>query len=133
MTYPYFQQNYPQNYQQTYLQNYPQTQMTSNDINWCQGESGAKSFPVSPGHTVPIFDSEDSCLYIKTVDVMGRPLPLKIFDYKERGTEVIEEKNYVEKTELEDAMISLNEKIDDVLMLLSKPEKKETKEKKDAK
>lgn len=122
MTYPYYQQNYAQNYQQ----NYP-----NNDINWCQGENGAKSYPVPPGHTVPIFDSEDSCLYIKTVDVMGRPLPLKILDYKERGTE--EQKNYVERTDLDNAMISLNEKLDDVLLLLSKPEKKEVKEKKDAK
>lgn len=127
-SYPY-QPSY-QSYQPGY-QSYQQPQTQQNGgIIWCQGESGAKSFPVGPGNTTPIFDSEASCFYIKSVDVMGRPLPLKVFDYKERGTEVIEEKNYVEQADLDEAMKSLNEKLDDVLALLNKPEKKE---KKDAK
>lgn len=100
---------------------YPQ-----NDMNWCQGEVGAKSFPVAPGHTVPIFDSEDPCLYIKSVDIMGRPLPLKILDYIERdNTPKIEAKNYVEKDTFDEAMTSLNEKFDDLMELITKPEKKE--------
>ena len=100
-------------------------------MNWCQGEVGAKSFPVAPGNTVPIFDSEASCVYIKSVDIMGRPLPLKILDYSERTNEVKEEK----PSALDEAMAGLNEKLDSVLLLLEKPEKKEEKKeaKKDAK
>ena len=100
-------------------------------MNWCQGESGAKAYPVAPGNTVPIFDTEEKCVYIKSVDVMGRPLPLKILDYTERTDEPKEEKPNV----LNEAMSALNEKLDAVLELLSKPEKKEEKkdEKKEAK
>ena len=95
-------------------------------MNWCQGESGAKAYPVAPGNTVPIFDTEEKCAYIKSVDVMGRPLPLKILDYTERTNEPKEEK----PNPLDEAMTSLNEKLDEVLALLVKPEKVEKKEEK---
>ena len=117
--YPYYQQNqnlYPSN---------------ANSMNWCQGENGAKSFPVAPGNTVPIFDSEESCLYIKTVDVMGRPLPLKVLDYKERTNEPQPE--YVGKNEMAEAVSGLNEKLDVMLELLSKKPEPKKKEDKDAK
>ena len=98
-------------------------------MNWCQGESSARAYPVAPGNTVPIFDSEEKCVYIKSVDVMGRPLPLKILDYIERTNEIKEEK----KSELEEAMMSLNEKLDSVLTLLSKPKEEKKEEKKETK
>lgn len=62
----------------------PQAQATSNDINWVQGEADAKSRPVAAGHSVILMDTEDSVMYIKTVDQSGMPQPLRIFDYKER-------------------------------------------------
>ena len=104
-------------------------------MNWCQGEAGAKSFPVSPGNTVAIFDSEENTFYVKSVDVMGRPLPLKICDYVERdNAPKLEEKKYVEKDTLDETISSFNEKLDEVIELLMKtPEKKVDKEKKDAK
>lgn len=98
-------------------------------MNWCQGEIGAKAYPVAPGNTVPIFDTEEKCVYIKSVDVMGRPLPLKILDYTERTNEPKEEKPDV----LDEAMTALNEKLDTVLELLAKPEKVEKAEKKEEK
>lgn len=122
---------------------YSQNPNYTNGINWCQGDAGAKSFPVQPGTTVAIFDSEESCVYIKTVDIMGRPLPLKILDYVERSNEpkVIEDKNYVEKETFEEAIEridetvdrfdetvdDLNDKIDKILKTLAKEEKKNAK------
>ena len=53
-------------------------------IVWVQGEAGAKAYPVSPGYTVMLMDSEDNVFYIKTTDTNGIPLPLKVFDYSER-------------------------------------------------
>jgi len=113
-----------------YQQNY-----SSSDIRWCQGEAGAKSYPVAPGHTIDIFDSEESCLYIKSVDIMGRPLPLKILDYTERQLEkpiehTVEEKNYVEIDLFDEVISSLEEKMDKVLDFmkdLTKPVEKEKK------
>lgn len=56
----------------------------SNGIVWVQGESAAKSFPVAPNTTVMLLDSESSVFYLKTSDASGMPLPLRVFDYKER-------------------------------------------------
>ena len=62
----------------------PNPQQATNDINWVQGEADAKSRPVAPGHSVLLMDTEESVMYIKTVDQSGMPQPLRIFDYKER-------------------------------------------------
>lgn len=63
-------------------QNGVQTQ--SNGITWVQGEAAAKSYPVAPGQSVLLMDSEESIMYIKSTDTSGMPLPLRIFDYTER-------------------------------------------------
>lgn len=62
----------------------PAPQPQSNGIVWVQGESAAKSFPVAPNTTVMLLDSESSVFYLKTSDASGMPLPLRVFDYKER-------------------------------------------------
>lgn len=61
----------------------PQPQ-SNNGLIWVQGEAGAKSYPVAPGATVMLMDSEDNRFYIKSADASGMPLPLRIFDYSER-------------------------------------------------
>lgn len=60
----------------------PQPAITNNMI-WVQGESGAKSFLIANGNTVPLWDSENQTIYIKTVDASGIP-SMKILDYTER-------------------------------------------------
>ena len=59
-------------------------QQPSNGIVWVQGENAAKSYPVAPNTTVMLLDSESSTFYLKTSDASGMPLPLRVFDYKER-------------------------------------------------
>lgn len=58
-------------------------------ITWCQGIAGAQAYPVMPGQSVMLLDAEPSShsFYIKSVDVSGMPMPLRIFDYKERTQE----------------------------------------------
>lgn len=74
--------NYPyQSYVQQPAQ--PATPQTDNGIVWVQGESGAKSFFVSPGKSVLLMDSEESKFYIKSADISGMPLPLRTFTYTE--------------------------------------------------
>lgn len=90
MAYPYFQnyngwnQNgqFPMNAQMPPIAQ--QAPQTANDINWVQGEADAKSRPVAAGHSVILMDTEESVMYIKTVDQSGMPQPLRVFDYKER-------------------------------------------------
>ena len=84
MTYtnPYYgyQQTVPNN------NNVAQAQQNPNDtgILWVQGEAGAKSYPVAPGKSVMLMDSESLTFYIKSADPSGMPLPLKVYDYTER-------------------------------------------------
>ena len=63
----------------------PQAQPT-NSLIWVQGEAGAKSYLVAPNTTVMLMDSEGDRFYLKSADASGMPLPLRIFDYKERTT-----------------------------------------------
>lgn len=62
-----------------------QTQGTPSII-WVQGEEGAKAYMVAAGNSVLLMDSENSAFYIKSTDASGMPLPLRVFDYKERTT-----------------------------------------------
>jgi hypothetical protein len=64
------------------------SQPQSNGIVWVQGENAAKSYPVAPNTTVMLLDSESSVFYLKTSDASGMPLPLRVFDYKERTENV---------------------------------------------
>lgn len=61
-------------------------QQQSSQIIWVSGEAGAKSYLVAPGNTVMLMDAENSVFYLKSADASGMPLPLRIFDYKERTT-----------------------------------------------
>ena len=62
----------------------PMTQQSNNGLIWVQGEAGAKSYIVAPGNTVMLMDSEGERFYLKSADASGMPMPLRIFDYKER-------------------------------------------------
>lgn len=95
MGYPYWN-NYNSNFPVGYpAQPYPATMQTAppvlqqaqqsqgGGILWCQGEAGAKSYPVAPGSSVLLMDSEGSRFYIKSADPSGMPNPLRIFEFRE--------------------------------------------------
>jgi len=101
-----------------YMNSQPQqtvAQPQQNTINWVQGEAGAKSFSLGAGQTVLLMDSEDSVFYIKSTDESGMPLPLRIFDYKEREASApqvenkeIDMSNYITREEFEDRINTIN-------------------------
>ena len=81
---PYQQYYQPQQqYMPQQITNQPQQQ--NDGITWVQGENSAKSYPVAAGRSVLLMDSESPVMYIKSTDQSGVPLPLRIFDYKERS------------------------------------------------
>ena len=97
--------NYPY-YQPTFAQ--PQNQ--GNSINWVQGIEGAKSWPVAQGTSVLLLDSESSVFYIKSTDASGMPLPLRIFEYKEKTQQqTAPAPEYVTREELEERLAQLTE------------------------
>ena len=111
----YYPQTYYPNYygnQMAHAQPQPvqnQQQNVSTNMIWVQGENAAKSYPVAPGQTVQLMDSEaEGVMYIKSVDPSGMPLALRIFEYSEKkspnnepkkGGEVVGSEEYVSKTE----------------------------------
>lgn len=93
MAYPYyptFQPTYPQTYQ-NYPQSYPQVAQTpqpnvpqTTDMNWVQGESGAKGYHVSPNTTVTLWDSESNTIFVKSANAVGVPT-ITVLDYTIRS------------------------------------------------
>ena len=60
-----------------------QPQQTPASPLWVQGEAGAKAYPVAPGNSVLLMDSERNVFYIKSADASGMPM-MRTFDYTER-------------------------------------------------
>lgn len=52
----------------------PSNQQTMNNyMIWVQGEAGAKAFNLPRNTTLPLWDSEANVIYIKSVDINGKP------------------------------------------------------------
>ena len=77
---------YPQQ-NQMQMQNQSQSQQAqmNNGIIWVQGEASAKSYPIAPNSSVPLWDSEANVIYIKSADMSGMP-SIKVLDYTMRET-----------------------------------------------
>ena len=88
-----------------YTQQTPVQQPQQNQnpyMQWVQGESGAKACFVPSGATVPLWDSENQVIYLKTISPQGIPAPLTILEYTMRPPEVADQgTNYVTKEELD--------------------------------
>ena len=101
-----YNNGFPMNYQQGY---YPQVQaqpqQVNNGIIWVQGEASAKSYPVAPNTSVPLWDSEANVIYIKSADMSGMP-SIKILDYTIRDNqtmvaEAVPQTNFATKDDIE--------------------------------
>ena len=83
-----YNNGFPINYHQGYFpQIQAQPQQVNNGIIWVQGEASAKSYPVAPNSSIPLWDSEANVIYIKSADMSGMP-SLKILDYTIRDNQV---------------------------------------------
>ena len=116
---PYFGQQYGAYPMQSVPQVPQMPNMTQGpqDIIWVQGEAGAKSYMVAPGHTVPLWDSESQTIYLKSADQSGMP-SMRIIDYTERlqGSRNVHaaaqtDADYVKRSEI-DALIQRVEKLE---------------------
>lgn len=96
----------------------PTYQQPTNNSNmiWVQGESGAKAYPIAPGSSQVLFDSEAQIFYIKTADASGMPQPLRIFNYSECNEadmkkNEIDTSMFITRDEFEDAIDSITRTI----------------------
>lgn len=93
-------------------QSAPVYNTNTSGLTWVQGEAGAKSYPVAPGNRVALFDSENPVVYVKEVDIYGKPLDIKIYDLVERTAAVeqvpkepkIDLSNYITREEMIDSI-----------------------------
>ena len=116
ITYPQIQQPYVAQQQQV------QQQSQESDINWVQGEAGARSWNVPAGKSVLLMDSETNTFYFKTVDASGMPQPLRVFDYKERVGDVQnKETNNTPQIDTSQFVTYdvLDRKLDDIISLIA--------------
>ena len=108
---PYFPAGYnPYQPAMQQFQQVMQPQQQSSGLTWVQGIEGAKSHFVEPGRSALLMDSESNSFFIKSADTSGMPLPLRIFDYKERTVQqvpqqptaaVIDTSSYITREEFE--------------------------------
>ena len=113
MAYNYF----PAGYQPYQFQSNQSQQ--NNGILWVQGEGAAKSYPVAPNTSVPLWDSEANVIYIKSADMSGMP-SIKILDYTIRDSqpqraEIQPQEAFATKDDvvhLEDEIKALKEKLE---------------------
>ena len=82
------QQMYPQ-YQQAFAQQPAQQMQQAQNgmgIKWVDGEVGAKAFQMPagwpPNQPIDLWDTNDTVIYIKSVNPMGMPNPLQKARYK---------------------------------------------------
>lgn len=113
-----YQQQFPQQVQQTVAQT-PITNRASGII-WVQGEAGAKAYPVAPGNSLLLMDSESDVFYIKSTDVSGVPAPLRMFNYTEivqtqqpqeeqSTTQQLDTSQFVTRSELDELRSAIEE------------------------
>lgn len=83
-----YQQQYSQAYQQPYQQpamSYAQPQQQRVGIEWVDGEVGAKAFQLPVGWPanapMPLWDTNDTVIYLKSINQMGMPNPLQKVRY----------------------------------------------------
>lgn len=73
---------------------------------WVQGEGAAKSYPVAPNTSVPLWDSEANVVYIKSADASGMPsiktLYYTVRDSASRTAEIQPQADFVTHNELAD-------------------------------
>ena len=104
---------YPAPYQQMMQQNYQQ-QGQQGGLIWVQGEAAAKSYLVAPGSTVPLWDSEEEVIYLKSADASGMP-SMKILEYKIRGEKAkTPAPEYATKSELDALADKIREMKDEI-------------------
>lgn len=61
-----------------------QTAQDTLEVRFIQGGSNsAKAYPVMPGKTILLMDSEESKFFLKTMEANGVPKPLREFKYEE--------------------------------------------------
>lgn len=75
-----YQQNYPQSFQNNFNQ---QNGANQDERIWVSNQQAAESYLVAANGFVRLWDSSQSRFYEKSADCTGRPMTMRVFEYKE--------------------------------------------------
>lgn len=80
----YGQNVYPQQLPQMQSQNYGQAMPVEGEIKWVDGEVGAKAHQIPAGTTKPValWDTNDTVIYLKSMNQYGIPNPIQKIHYR---------------------------------------------------
>ena len=86
----YGQAMYPQTFPQMQLQAYGQSMPVEGEIKWVDGEVGAKAFQLPQGMTKPValWDTNDTVIYLKSMNQFGIPNPIQKIRYRMEDAQV---------------------------------------------
>jgi len=76
------------------------------NIQYVQGEAGAKGYPLANGYTMLLMDAEEPKFYIKQTDAAGIP-SMKKYRFEEIVEPEPEKIDYITKSDLEDFEIRI--------------------------
>ena len=97
--------------------NYPYT-TNRNYYTFVSGLDGAKSYPIMPGQSLMLMDSNNPVCYMKSADNMGTPT-LKCFKLVEITEQELSKKpSDPETIALKEEVTALNKRIDDLVKLM---------------
>lgn len=72
---------------------------------WVLGEAAAKSFLILPGNTVPLWDSEQQVIYLKSVNAAGVPTMTKLtYTIDNDAPAPINAQDYITRSEFEERL-----------------------------
>lgn len=83
------------------INHYQQQLRPATNIQYVQGETGAKAYPVTNGYTMMLMDSEQPRFFIKSVDSTGLPT-MKTYKFEEVVEPEPEKVEYITKADFED-------------------------------
>lgn len=84
---------------------------TQNNLNWVQGEAGARAWLVAPNNTILLMDSENQRFYIKSADNAGMP-SMRVFEYTEIGNQTPNNTTINAEYATKEDIAALNARID---------------------
>jgi 6-pyruvoyl-tetrahydropterin synthase len=109
--YPMYYQNYP-NYQQQPMQQ-PVIQQPQNQIlAWVKDEKEAVDFPLSAGQSIFLMTQDDSYLYAKSVDQLGKTTFIKkrLIDETAPHEPKVDLTEYIKREEIENMIVDIIQK-----------------------
>lgn len=96
-----------------------QTPQVKNYITWVKGREEADAYMLGRNTVLPLWDSEDPLIYIKSTDEFGNPLPEKVLRYtveqKKENNIQNQESQYVTRQDMEGMMDRFLDKFKEVM------------------